>query len=284
MKGGKNKHHVWSILLVTIIAFIVLVIVLSILKIASLQKPVQSEDSPVDDSLTSMTIEYEDGAYLDIRTDFTANIRQVGYFQSQEDKTPIALTEYNSNGELIREVQAATDTNPTAYEHNYTYDDAGNRLTDQCLEAGQPYSLLENTYDSENRLIRSTLTVQDSVTVKTYEYDGTTIYEATETDGNVTENRSVEYTYDNAGRILTSTETVNGVKTAYSTFEYDDEGRQINCTCVTYGADSSSGDRTTITETEYMTQDQFVQSVWENGRQISSYRGYGSWLSVQVNQ
>ena len=137
---------------------------------------------------------------------------------------------YNENNVLISEVSTdSTGTVLASYE--YTIGANNERLT--CTELNRT---VEYEYDELERLVSETVTTGDTVSVTTYTYDANSNRVSMDKDGAVTTYEynelnqlvragEIEYTWDNAGNLVSQT-TTSGVIVAIYT--YDSYNRMVS--------------------------------------------------------
>lgn len=130
-------------------------------------------------------------------------------------------TQYDVNGNVIKEVDASDPENQAVTIN--TYDEDGNVLEELSTEDGMEVSKAVYEYDEDGNIIHETEVSADVVTEEKNTYDsmGRTLKSTDETTGEVT-----EYTYDYLGRTTKTTTTLNG-KTQTSTSAYDANGTVV---------------------------------------------------------
>ncbi|SEV82810.1 RHS repeat-associated core domain-containing protein [Ruminococcaceae bacterium KH2T8] len=145
---------------------------------------------------------------------------------------------YNENNVLVSEV--STDSAGTVLaSYEYTIGANNERIT--CTELNRT---VEYEYDELERLVSETVTTGDTVSVTTYTYDANSNRVSMDKDGDVTTYEynelnqlvragEVEYTWDNAGNLVSQT-TTSGVIVA--TYTYDSYNRMV-----TASVNSSNG-------------------------------------------
>lgn len=134
----------------------------------------------------------------------------------------------------------------------YTYDAIGN-ITRISQSTSPFHALVDYEYDAQNQLTKETY----------YDGNGTA-------EGNIT--RTISYTYDTAGNILSETKTV-GSKTTTKTFSYTDSNWKdlltaVNGLSITY--DASGNPETYYTGSVDRRGNAEVYDMnWGNGRQLT---------------
>jgi RHS repeat-associated protein len=130
---------------------------------------------------------------------------------------------YDAAERLTRIV--GTNNGSSMYTMDYAYDKAGNRTSYTLGRGGN--QVYNYTYDSLNRLIRTT--ESNGTVARTYEYDavGNRLRRTVTANGTVATDET--YAYDQASRLLTLNATSSG-KTETTTFDYDANGNQIRAT------------------------------------------------------
>ena len=207
-----------------------------------------------DGALTQMTT--ATGAVIDYQYD---TLRRLTRSKVALNGSTVYTTAY-----AFRDLDASRTTTQVQYRNvrsangevlegkKYTYDALGN-ITRISQSTGHFYPLVAYEYDAQNQLTKETY----------YNGNGTAA-------GNIT--RTISYTYDTAGNILSETKTVND-KTTTKTFSYTDSNWKdlltaVNGLSITYDASGNpetyytgSVDRRGNAEVYYM--------YWGNGRQLT---------------
>ena len=207
-----------------------------------------------DGALTRMTT--ATGAVIDYQYD---TLRRLTRSKVALNGSTVYTTAY-----AFRDLDASRTTTQVQYRNvrsangtllegkKYTYDALGN-ITRISQSTKPFYTLVAYEYDAQNQLTKETY----------YDGEGTA-------EGNIT--RTISYTYDTAGNILSETKTVND-KTTTKTFSYTDSNWKdlltaVNWLSITYDASGNletyytgSVDRRGNAEVYYM--------YWGNGRQLT---------------
>ena len=207
-----------------------------------------------DGALTQMTT--ATGAVIDYQYD---TLRRLTRSEVSLNGSAIYTTAY-----AFRDLNASRTTTQVQYRNvrnangkmlegkKYTYDALSN-ITRISQSTKPFYTLVAYEYDAQNQLTKETY----------YNGEGTA-------EGNIT--RTISYTYDTAGNILSETKTVND-KTTTKTFSYTDSNWKdlltaVNGQSITYDASGNpetyytgSVDRRGNAEVYYM--------YWGNGRQLT---------------
>ena len=207
-----------------------------------------------DGALTQMTT--ATGAVIDYQYD---TLRRLTRSKVALNGSTVYTTAY-----AFRDLDASRTTTQVQYRNvrsangtllegkKYTYDALGN-ITRISQSTGHFYPLVAYEYDAQNQLTKETY----------YDGNGTAA-------GNIT--RTISYTYDTAGNILSETKTVND-KTTTKTFSYTDSNWKdlltaVNGLSITY--DASGNPETYYTgSVDRRGNAEVYDMYWGNGRQLT---------------
>ena len=207
-----------------------------------------------DGALTQMTT--ATGAVIDYQYD---TLRRLTRSEVALNGSTVYTTAY-----AFRDLDASRTTTQVQYRNvrnangevlegkKYTYDALGN-ITRISQSTGHFYPLVAYEYDAQNQLTKETY----------YNGNGTAA-------GNIT--RTISYTYDTAGNILSETKTV-GSKTTTKTFSYTDSNWKdlltaVNGLSITY--DASGNPETYYTgSVDRRGNAEVYDMYWGNGRQLT---------------
>lgn len=262
--------------------------------------------SSMTDSTGTTTYQYDKDGNLTKLTDPTGKITTYSYNADNQQNSKVVdgksfSYNYDSQGNLTSMVESNNLTtgfsydvnkNKTAVNYangtkiNYGYD-ASNEVTD-VSNLGQKGNVIANFhYTYGNGQIQS---ITDSNGVTSYGYDGQNrLLKITAPTGNVT-----EYTYDSLGNRISTSITVNGVKSTTS-YTYDittnvltkitnPDGSTISYTYDVNGNTLSKTDSTGITKFEYNSNNQLIKVTKPNGEEIQyAYDGENKRISKTVN-
>jgi len=209
------------------------------------------------DSMTTSYAYYDDGS-----------LQSVVYGNgSREDYT------YTADKLLKTLVNKAID-GTTIDSYEYTYDAAHNLLSKTDSKGVTGY-----TYDAMNRLLTVT-EPSGKITAYTYDAAGNRSSQ-TETEG--TDVTATTYTYDALNRLLRTSESFNGTLARTVDYSYDNNGNLLTVTSVTY-TDGTAGSPVLEQNNTYDLLNQLIRTVTSDGTTVeNTYNGDGLRVVKSVN-
>ncbi len=186
---------------------------------------------------------------------------------SREDYT------YTADKLLKTLVNKAID-GTTIDSYEYTYDAAHNLLSKTDSKGVTSY-----IYDAMNRLLTVT-EPSGKITVYTYDAAGNRASQ-TETEG--TDVTATTYTYDALNRLLRTSESLNGTLSRTVDYTYDNNGNLLTVTSITY-TDGIAGAPVLEQNNTYDLLNQLIRTVTSDGTTVeNTYNGDGYRVVKSVN-